>query len=61
MTFISELLDNEQLLRDYFAAKVLQGLVTGVDPYEVGKEDHMVSAVECAYRYADIMLLTRQK
>ena len=61
MTFISELLDNEQFLRDYFAAKVLQGLVTGVDPYEVGKDDHMVSAVECAYRYADVMLVTRQK
>ena len=61
MNLISELLDNEQFLRDYFAAKVLQGLVTGIDPYTVGQEDHMVPAVECAYRYADIMLLTRTK
>lgn len=60
MTFIEELLENEQLLRDYFAAKVLQGLTTKVDPYEVGKPDFMVSAVECAYQYADIMLRTRK-
>jgi hypothetical protein len=61
MTFISELLDNEQLLRDYFAATVLQGLVTGIDPYEVGKNDHMSAAIECAYRYADLMMIKRQQ
>jgi hypothetical protein len=61
MIFISESLDNEQFLRDYFAAAVLQGLVTGVDPYEVGKDDHMVSAIECAYRYADLMMIKRQQ
>ena len=43
-------------IRDYFAAKAMQALITGTDPYEVGKSEFMRNLVECAYRYADEML-----
>ena len=43
-------------MHEYFAAKAMQGLLTGTDPYEVGKTDFIKSLVECAYRYADEMI-----
>ena len=46
----------ELTLRDYFAAKALQALITGTDPYEVGKNAFIKDLVECAYRYSDEML-----
>lgn len=47
----------EQLeLRDYFAAKAMQALLTGADPYEVGKTTFINDLVSCAYRYADEMV-----
>ena len=48
--------ETDLTLRDYFAAQAMQGMLTGTDPYEVGKNDFIQGLVECAYRYADQMI-----
>lgn len=47
-------------LRDYFAAKALQGLLAGLlaDGSNIN-EDSEQNVIECAFRYADKMLLAR--
>lgn len=55
-------------LRDYFAAKALQGMLSS-DSFKslhektsfVRGEDPSVVAVASAYRFADIMLIEREK
>ena len=44
-------------LRDYFAAKAMQGLLAGITPTTVWSHDE---AAETAYNVADAMLKARQ-
>jgi hypothetical protein len=46
-------------LRDYFAAKAMQGLIVGTSMWTEDEDDSEIS--ECAYAIADAMLKARKK
>lgn len=48
-------------LRDYFAAKALQGFLTYIEPYAVRGEGLPMAYAKEAYVYADAMLKARQE
>jgi hypothetical protein len=68
MAGIGTFTDNPGMtLRDYFAAKALQALITGIDSrnhlLEIGKKrGGPINAYTCAlaYEYADMMLIKRE-
>ncbi len=65
----SALLNKGMTLRDYFAAKAMQGLITymGCGPNKVDQigadenEQNKTVIARCAYIYADAMLAEREK
>ena len=49
----------ELTLRDYFAAKAMQGLISGTSLWSHDEDDSGIA--ECAYHIADAMLKEREK
>jgi len=58
-------IDKEMVLRDYFAAKALQGMFANPNddhnPYEMPYEDYVQEIARCAYEMADAMLEAREQ
>lgn len=48
-------------LRDYFAAKVLQGFMVRADGVNDLDDDYLLEAARTCYRVADAMMAARQK
>lgn len=57
-------IDKEMVLRDYFAAKALQGMCANPNddhnPYEMEYAEYAIELAESAYQLADAMLKARQ-
>lgn len=56
--------NNKKTLRDYFAAKALQGIIASNHSNYWGNRDGQVEpnyVAECSYRIADAMLQEREK
>lgn len=56
---------NGMTLRDYFAAKALQGMFANPDDghenYDLSYEDYVKEIARCSYKMADAMLAAREQ
>jgi hypothetical protein len=57
--------DSGITIRDYFAAKALQGMFANPDDshehYDLSYEDYVKEIARCSYKMADAMLAAREK
>ena len=57
-------IDQGMTLRDYFAAKALQGMFANPDDshenYDLSYDDYVKEIASCAYKMADAMLKARE-
>lgn len=60
-----EIEHNGMTLRDYFAAKALQGMFANPDDghenYDLSYDDYVKEIASCAYKMADAMLAARKQ
>jgi hypothetical protein len=56
---VSHITEQGMTLRDYFAAKAMQGLITGTSMWRDDEDDSGIA--ESAYEIADAMLKAREK
>ena len=61
----SSVVSKGMTLRDYFAAKALQGMFANPDDghenYDLSYDDYVKEIASCAYKMADAMLAAREK
>jgi len=55
---VSHITEQGMTLRDYFAAKAMQGLITGTSMW---RDDEDIQLAKSAYEMADAMLKAREK